>query len=180
MIHQRTKIIACISGLFIILSATAFFGFLYLVSKQEQTLQQELRVAAETESRRKAFDALITVTQKTAEERETLEKLLLREENIIEFLSLIETVAREQGVEVKTNNLTVVPLSSDFDSLDIDLTLRGTRAAVMHVIRLLETIPYQSRITRVLFTSISDEGVILQSDAWQARLDMSITKYRKQ
>lgn len=180
MIQQKTKIVALVSGILIVLSSAAFFGFLYLVSKHEQTLQDELRAAAEAESRSNALDALIEVTEKTAEERKALAEVILKEENIIEFLSLIETVAREQGVTVKTNSLTPIPLSSDFDTLEIGFELKGDYATVLHVIRLLEMVPYQSTLTRVLLANLSDAENSVDSDVWQATVSMTVTKYRKQ
>lgn len=179
MIHRKTKIIAGLSLTACIVSLALCIGFAYLVLDHKHTLVEELTAVAVAQSRRASFDELVAIAKNSESERTHLKSFLLEEENIIEFLALIEAVAREQGVEVKTSNLTVVPLGA-FEELTLTLSLKGSYGAILHTLRLLETIPYQSRISAVQLSQGMTEGVgdAQKEEGWSALIEMHITKYR--
>lgn len=179
MVQRKTTFIAVVSTVICVLTIGLCVGFAFIVAEHKRTLVDNLTAVATAEEHRKSLDALVAITKSSFEERASLRTLLLEEEKIIEFLGLIEDLAREQGVGIETSNLTVAPLGA-FEEFTLTLNLTGSYEAVLHVLKLLETVPYQSSISRLqLMQGAGSEGVASGiGGEWGATVDMHITKYR--
>lgn len=176
MIHTRTKIMAGIAGGLCMLSAGVFGGFQYLLIQHENDLiLQEKKVleAKQQESRLSSMERLI---EETASERAELAELILTEEDVVDFLSLIETLGKEQGVIFKTESLKPLEGKTQFDELELDLSVSGDEKQVRNMLRVLESLPYKSSIERVSF---SREGGGEKGNNWLGLFTLQVTKYKK-
>lgn len=105
----------------------------------------------------------------TAEEGEDLQArlrslVLLSEADATSFLSLVEGTAAAAGVEVRTVELTEEKISDpDFKELAATFSFRGSHQAVERVIKLLESLPYRSRVERLTLTrgDVSSEALVV-------------------
>lgn len=174
MIHTRTKIVALISLGIFIAALIAYAFFFRMVAEHKENLMAERIRAAEAEMQRKALSQLEAAVASSVEDREKIRKFILEEEDIIEFLSRIETTARAQGVSITTDNLTVSEKNPDFEELQVTLRVEGSFDGVVRMLRILEELPQQSSLTQVGLTRTTKEG-----EGWQATFDLRVTKFKK-
>jgi Tfp pilus assembly protein PilO len=130
--------------------------------------------AAEAEVQARALSALEATVASSKGDRMKLESYILKDEAIIDLLSLIERTALEQGVVLKTNSLTVAPIDDIFEELQVTVEITGSFDGVLRMVRILEHIPEQSSIPRVMLTKSGDEIGL-----WQASVDVRVTKFKK-
>lgn len=173
MVYKSTNIIALIGGLFFVGALIVSVLFFQEVEQEKVTLA-ELRTAyAQVEQNRDMLSTLVNTLESTKNERIALTALVLTEENIVDFLALIESVGREQQVILKTNTITIQPINNVFETVVVSVSAEGTYDALVKTLTLLENIPYQSTVANVQFTRKED------SDMWETRYDIQVTKYKK-
>ncbi len=174
MIHIRTKIIAAIALTFFMGTLFTYVIFFKKVEEHKGSLAEERLNAAKSEAQRKALSTLEATVASSEEGREKLTHFILNDEDIIEFLSLIERTAREQGVTMTTDSLTVNPHDNIFEELQVTLRVEGSFDGVVRMLRILEALPQQSSIPQITLTRVEKEGV-----NWQASFDLRVTKFKK-
>lgn len=175
MIHARTKIIAIISFSLFIVALLGYGTFFWVVEGHKEKLAEERLRVAEADAKRGALSTLEATVLASAEDRAKLNEFILKDEEIIELLSLIERTAKEQGTVVTTDSLTVSPIDDTFERLQVNLNVDGSFDGVMRMLRIIEALPQQSDIPRVGFTKYDEEGVV----GWQASIDLQVTKFKK-
>ncbi len=174
MIHKNTKIIASISIIFLAVCITISFFFIQKVTAQKSTLATKTQERMAMLERERSLDALTQALSETESERAFMVSRILQEDDVIDFLALINNLGREQGATLVTNSLKVSPLDKDqtFELLVLQIGLEGTYASITQLIALFEYIPYQSSLTK-LRISQDDQGV------WSASFELSVTKFKK-
>lgn len=175
MIHTRTKIIALIAAGLFLGALGAYAGFVFILSNHKETLLAERAAVADVEMQKKTLDALLKVVDDSAPEREKMREYILDDERVIDLLSLIETLAAEQGVKLTTSALAVTPIDDTFEELGLTVAVAGPFPRIMRVLKLLESWPQQSKIPKILFTKVETEGAV----EWQGTIDMRVTKFKK-
>lgn len=173
MIHRRTKIIALIAAALFLGALFVYAGFTMLLIKHKEALYAERTTVADTEMQKKSLAALEGLVRDSALERETMHGYILEDERVIDLLSLIETVAAEQGATLKTNMLTKTPIDGTFEELHLTVSVEGSFDRIMSVLMLLETLPEQSMIKGVTLTKSEQES----ETAWSGIIDIGVTKY---
>lgn len=176
MIHTRTKIIALIAASLFLLTLFAYSGVAYMLRNHKATLAAERIAVADAEMQKKSLSDLIAIVESSADERETMRGYILEDDKIIDLLSLIGTLAKEQGVTYTTSNLMVTPIDDTFEALEFTVAVTGSFERVMRVLTLLETLPQQSSIPSVLFTKT--ENVETRASEWQGSIDIRVTKFK--
>lgn len=174
MIHRRTKIIALLAVSLFLGAVLVYASFTTLLLKHKETLRTERAAVADAEMQKKSLSTLEGIVRDSALERETLHGYILEDERVIDLLSLIETMAAEQGVILKTNTLTKSPIDDTFEELHLTVSVKGSFDRIMPVLMLLETLPQQSMIKSVTFTKSEQEGEI----TWLGVIDIGVTKYQ--
>ena len=167
---------ASIAGGICILSLCVLGGFQYLLIQHEKELIiQEKKVldAKEQESRLASMERLVMETEA---ERAELAGLILKEEDVVDFLALIETLGKEQGVVFKTESLKPIEGKTTFDELELNLSVTGKEKNVLNMLRLLESLPYKSSVERVSF---SRNGGNVEDATWLGLFTLRVTKYKK-
>jgi Tfp pilus assembly protein PilO len=145
-----------------------------MIQGHKVRLADERMRAAEAEVQAKALDALQETVASSKDDRTKLSTYVLKDEEIIDLLSLIERTALEQGVVLKTNSLTVVPIDDTFEELQVTVEIQGSFDGVLRMVRILEHIPEQSAVPRVMLTKSGTETA-----SWQANVDVRVTKLKK-
>ena len=173
-IHRSTHIIALFSGLFFIGSAFLYWGFFTQVEQHKMNLHEMRETHARIEQNRGIFAALVTRLEETRGERESLQKHILTQDGVIDFLTLIENIGREQMVQLKTNTIIVRPLNKTFETMVVNISVEGPYVALVKVLTLFEHVPYQVSIRNVQFTNMEKEG----EDVWSSTYDIEVTQFK--
>lgn len=175
MSHKSTKIIAVISVIIFLvcvsLSVTAFV----IVRKQKSEYLEYGKKRAEAEAQEILQKGLSEALLKTKDERTFLTLQILEDDDVIELLSLIETLGKEQGVTLTTSSLNVEKIDRKFETLAVNLEVNGSYASVMNMLNLLEHLPYQSSIFTIQLERQGDES----QDMWKALFSLKVTKFKK-
>lgn len=178
MFQNHTKIIASIGAALLLLSAGATAFFFYLV-QEEKAAYREMVVEREiVKTRQASLKKLLETLTETKDDRETLTTRILKDQEVIDFLALVESVGKEQNVTLETESLTVQPINDAFESLVINLSVTGSYASVVHVLKLLEQVPYQSGIQKVtLARDVEREED--SANEWKGTFEIVVTKFKK-
>jgi Tfp pilus assembly protein PilO len=172
LIHKSTHLIALISALFSIAGIGAYIFFFQQVEQHKSTLEEVRTTYASIEQNRDTLNTLVSTLRDTKDARESLRSRILTNENVINFLSLIETIAREQQVTLKTETLTVTPLDSVFETLDVRVSVEGEYTSLLKTLTLFEQLPYQVVVSDVQFTSTE------MANVWRSTYDIRVTKFK--
>lgn len=175
MTQKSTKIIAIMSLVIFLVSVSASIIGFVMVTKQKEVYFDALKKRAETETREVSQKGLIESLEKTKNERALLSSQILKDDDVIGLLSLIETLGKEQSVDLKTSSLNVEKIDQKFETLIVNLEVVGQYSAVTQILDLLEHIPYQATVSSVQLERM-DEGV---HGKWKGAFTLKITKYKK-
>ncbi len=149
MITKHTLIVMLLSLGFCLVVIGLFAGFYYYIDSKQKQLTENTRHVAELRANSNELATLMNVVTQSAAEREKLFTYVLTEEDVIDFLALLETLAAEQGIEYKTENINEKKHSNQFKTLTLNISAYGAYQGVVHFIALLETLPYQSSISEI-------------------------------
>lgn len=174
MLQKNTKVIAVMSGIFFIVSVVIFVLFILVVSKQKGDLRTQSIEREEIRIHQDSLVALMRTLESTKESRISLQTRILKEDDVIDLLSLIESLGREQRVTLNTNSLTVEPLDELFETLVIQVNVEGSYASIKHVLMLLEHLPYQTSLGTTQLTRGGGE----KGDVWNGMYEVRVTKYK--
>jgi Tfp pilus assembly protein PilO len=174
MLHKSTKIIATTGTLFFLLSVGVFSVFLHVVTKQKAEFTEQTVENIRSEAHHDSLAALMETLEKTKDERESLTSRVLREEDVIDFLALIESLGDEQGVELTTASLTVESIDAVFETLVVNVGVEGSYTGVMQVLKIIEHLPYQTTISGFQITHGVEEGSL-----WESTYNVRVTKFKK-
>lgn len=176
MIPQKTKTIALISLLVSLLVAVTYSGAVFFLQTLQQkfTKQQEEIARIQTESQE--LSNLSRLLEETEDEREELRSYVIRQSDIIDFLALIEELGSSHGATVTTASLNVIEGNDSFGELHVSIRADGTKSAVLHVLELLETLPYKSHVSRA---SLTETGGQRGTSFWTGTFDVVVAKHKE-
>lgn len=175
MLHKSTKIVTGIAVILFVFSVAVGSVFFGMVTKQKNALAELTMTRAQAKAHQESLTALTRTLEETQEARDVLIAQILKEEDVIDLLALIESLGGEQGVTFTTNSLTVEPVSDSFEKLVVDMSVEGSYASVMHVLTLLENLPYQASVRRAHVSKSVDEDSVV----WKGEFELSVTKFKK-
>jgi len=148
---HKTKIVG-ISAIIYLLGALCAVAFMTIqVNRAGAELEDRVQVIANQLVLEQVFNDLADLVETTEDTRTELDSYLLSEADTIEFLAEIERVGVEQGVSLDTSALTVVGEGDDAE-LSIRFEITGSEPLVLRMIRILETLPYQSQLNTLRLT----------------------------
>lgn len=174
MILRSTKIIFFFSLIFFLISIITCTAFVYNVYTEKQAYIEKRNKLLEIEDKSEKLVAFTNTFEHTVNERAYLETRILDDQKVIDFLEMLEMLEQEQEVTMTTSSLNVQKIDATFDTLTTHITIEGQNESVLNVIKILETLPYQSSVERVQFTKKEDgDGAYW----WTAELDLRITKF---
>ncbi len=165
MATKRAKKMIFLSVLTMSIAMGGLAASLYYVLKEGAELRVRAQAVADHTAQQQLYANLASLVERTAGEREALQKYVLTEDDTISFLADIESLAAERGITLVTDALTVVT-SKPNNTLMVNFSLTGTEVAVYDFVSLLEVLPYMSYLTNVVVrrdatTGLADSTVTL-------------------
>jgi len=176
MLTKQTKIIGGVSLLVLALSAAALFVIMSSISSEQEKFLIKQSEAAVVHLQEKELSSLVRLVEGSAEEREELSLYVLNDDDVIDFLALVGDVAKEQGASIEIKSIEEEALNESFDELKIRIFFEGRHESVLKTLTLLESLPYQSRVTLADMKSVSAEGSI---DHWEGGVTVYVIKYKE-
>ena len=155
-------------------SIAAVLVLLYLIHNTNLLLGEQKTERAQAQLHQQELSSLERLVQETSDERKELTGYILKNDGVIDFLALIETLGTEQNVQFKTNSLKVVEKDNIFEELQIDILINGPYKSVLHTLALFESLPYQSYISKLTFTRGTGDG-----SPWNADFLLHVTKFKE-
>lgn len=175
MIHRRTKIFALLGLTFFVVSVSGCVYVFNKLSEKKQTYIEQRHARAELEERGSQLALLAQKLETSESARDDLATRILTDEQVIDFLALIETLGREQGVTFETNGLKVESDDAEFERLVMRIRIEGSYDSVMHTLTIFEFLPYRSSVTDVEVRYVEDgEGAGL----WLGEFTLHVVKFK--
>jgi hypothetical protein len=170
MYTTRAKIIATLALGTLVTSIIGFTALYVFVHQQKTHFFTQSTERDKTRAQLQALQDLERTLDESKEDRLFLQNRLLEKESIIDFIALIETLAKEQGV-VLTTTLAEKPLNKSFSTITMGIRIEGTYAQVMHMLKIHEALPYQSSLGTV---SVVRGG----EDTWSSTYELRVTQIK--
>lgn len=153
--------------------AVAGFTY-YLINTDGARLADRMQVIGENQLMQERYDELQVILSQSEDEHAELDSHLLTEGKTINFLSEIETLARNMGLQFSTDSLEVETMPNpQFGSIVMRLQAEGERATLIEFLTLLETLPYYSRIQELQFDRVQARSGTL----WSARITLMVAMH---
>lgn len=159
MITKKTKTYSFLSLLFFIVAFSAYILLWQQVRNEGEKLLERSKEIADFNAREQTYRDLKKLVDSTKTDRDELNTYFLTEEKTIDFLSTIEKIAGEQGVDLVTDSLKVEEGTDLFDTLVISYSVEGVPERVNAILLILETLPYHASVSNVFLQSLFEEGV---------------------
>lgn len=120
--------------------------------------------------RQQQLEQLRALVEKTAPDRQELERRFVNPDSLPNFIEQIESLGTKNGIESHLTTVEAVPTPTA--KLKFSLRLAGPRAKVLQFIKDLEQLPY-----RLQFVSgnLETEGA---SDAWSGSFNVELLSYQ--
>ncbi len=143
---NKTTIILILT-IILTLSSISFFWFaVNTIFVNGEELKQSIVDIKNFESIKQEMTESQKILSETVEERKYLKERLFTEDDTVEFLSLIESIAMAKGISVKTSNLNAEKGEGMYGTLSSTFKVSGTEQGVLDMLQLFESLPYHSTI----------------------------------
>lgn len=144
-------------------------GFYYVVAEEAEQLNQQLQILTENNTKESAYVRMKRLVGETEAERATLAANFFKNEgDSIAFLGEIETLARDLGLELKTEALDKIVEKDKQEFIKATFVYTGRQDLVFDFSRLLELSPYHAEIEAVSLNQTD-------KDEWSGKTTMLIT-----
>ena len=175
MLSKRTKTIGITAITVLLGGVTLLVGTLYFISAKEKELQAFVHTYATEKAEAAELRSLINLVDETRNERAELVTYFLTDNTVVDFLSLIETVAAEQGVVFEASSLEQQNMgeSDVFAQLVLTVDIGGSFTSVVTMLEIFESLPYQVVVERVELSRPERPEVAY----WQGTYTIRITEY---
>ena len=174
MITKRTRFIFLLALATVLGSAVLFTFLIFNINNRDSELVEKQIEAKRAEVLTNELSALVRLVEETQGEREELNEYILTDDQVIDFLALLEATANQQGLNHSIDSLSVAPVNDTFEELSVRMTARGDQGTVEHVLKVLETLPYQSFVSETTLTRNEDESGV---STWEGIFLLRVTKY---
>jgi hypothetical protein len=157
-------------ALIAVASSSALAGFLlYEIDRHSELLQEQIVVAREDQVREATRFRLERIARETAADRTELRNYFFNDQSdSIEFLNYVEARASALGVTLHTQSIEITEVGlANAPSLTIRFQYQGPRSVVADHTRLLERLPYHSRLQ-----TLSKKQVT--GDLWEASVSLTV------
>lgn len=126
-------------------SVFSVLGMGYMIHKNGLQLKEDMSAIALKENLKKERLALRTIHNDTEADRAQLESYVLDgQDGVVALLSLLDSIAAEQGVVLDTKRLDYHEPTEDalFGEMKIQMSITGPEQSAMRMLQMIENIPY--------------------------------------
>lgn len=173
MIHTRTKIIATLGLIFFMGCIFVSTLFLHTVLAHKKLYTEKRITQIELQQSNESMKELSQKLKETEVARTHLFTHILKDEDVINFLTLIETLGREQGITLTTSSLNIKPLDDTFEYVVMHIDVVGSYDSVIRLVTLFEKLPYVTTLDTFTIKKQDEENI------WNAQFDLRVTKFKK-
>lgn len=174
MYKPEDSIWAGVSGVALLLSISIpVYMYLHIQKSQSYIAEvsgQLVRVAENVRARDLTKEAL----QNTEKERMQLNALALKVDGAADFIDAVEAEAKVAGVDLEIGNVSATSKEGVFNELALSLKAEGSFAGLTRFLKLLETLPYASRVGSITFSKDQDA-----SSGWVLIALVSVAQYKQ-
>jgi len=160
--------------------AGALYALMFVRIESENTEAALLRVVvdagAEEQAKLESAKEIFALTQK---EREELGRYIVSNDAVVDFIEALENLNETTGANVEVVTVNVVPAAipdSVTEELALALSVEGTWNQVMHLLSIVETLPYSVRIGNVGLHKIGEQKG--KTVYWQETVTFSVQKFK--
>ena len=171
---KKSRTFLLIASICFLITAAIFLYAIYEISQQSIRYAESKRLIGEHAAKEASFNTVKGLLTSTSEEREQIKSLFIEEKDTISFISEIEENAKIVGVNLTTNELSILQSVTDANGVTslpqllVGFDFSGSQTAAWEFITLLENIPYHKKITEVSFIKTAD-------NLWKANVKMELT-----
>jgi len=175
MKFHSTKILV----LMIVCNLLALTGYYFLfqrIKTQTQTASALINTIDLGQQKNSHLNALRSVVKDTQHQRDQLAVLLLPSDGEVPFIEQIETLAKNSGLQTKTNNVSSIGGDTETTkTFQMQEETTGSWNNTLYFLNQLENLPYNIRVQRI---SLQGQIVVGKSTApsWTATFDISVTE----
>ena len=156
----------------------AFAGWFYVFSKISFERKEIVELRKNILRReKKDIDekSLFRFLDGVKKEKEAIEAVFLKEEDLIRLIKGLESIGESSGVSLKINSISVEK-SQDSKPI-ISLSVKGTFEQLFKHLYLLENLPYLITINKVSFQNEEDDKRNGLIPGWQALFSVQLESY---
>lgn len=172
--QRSTHIITLFGSIFCILGIVTCALVFSAVEKHKARLTEVRTLSMHIEENKGILASLVKRLEETAEARTSLKGRILSENGVVDLLTLIETIAKEQQVKLTTEGIVAEPLNDDYASLVLSVRTEGSYDALLKLLTIFEQLPYQAVIHSVQFSHTEGD-----TDFWVSTYKIQITTVAK-
>lgn len=171
---KKTTVLFAIAVALCTLMILVYFGSVYALRSLAMAVTDEqhhvslMRATAEEQS------MLAQQLEGVMADRDALKQYFITEEEVVEFLELVEALGRGEGAEVATAAITVVEENESVEQLHLTIKARGSRSAVQGVLSLLEMLPYKSAVVDAAVERVGTAG---GGEEWEGTFKVIVAKH---
>lgn len=147
-------------------------GLWYEVYRWEEKVREGMAQQAKETEEQRQFVALEKEYVESEKDRRMLKNFVVAKEGATDFLELVESMGRAQGLKVaiKSAQDQALKESTTFELLVISLEVSGSYTSLTSFLPLIESLPYQTEIASVSLEQIGGEG------EWRGLFDLRVVK----
>ena len=161
--------------------AGVLYAFMFVRIKDENTEIAMLQVTIDTAADQQAkLESAKEVFALTLREREELDRYILSNDAVVDFIEDLEGLKTITGAVVQVVTVNVAAsgtASSTTEGLTLTLNAEGSWNQVMHLLSIIETLPYSVRITNVGLHKLGGGGKG-KAVYWQETITFVVQKFR--
>ncbi|MBY0538192.1 hypothetical protein K2P47_02205 [Patescibacteria group bacterium] len=172
--NKKSHTFLIVATICFLVSASVFLYALYEVNKQGVRYAESKKLIGEQTAKEASYNTVQSLLESTRDDRAQIKSLFIEEDDTISFISEIEKNTGIVGVALTTNELSIMPSTTDTNGVTspalllVGFDFSGSQNAVWQYLTLLENIPYHKQMTQISFVK-SDNNL------WKANVKMQLT-----
>lgn len=169
MKHKRKQIkLIIVTAVLFVVALTVTIVFVEEINQQSTLLREQVLMQQKDQAQLTQLTQLKKLTAETNTDREVLASYYLASQSdSIDFLNYIEDLATEKSIDLKTKNASEIT-DGGTQKLEVSYQLAGSRLQIDQFLKLLEVIPYVSKVTSVGLTKRT-------AFSWDANVTVEVT-----
>jgi len=173
MFVTKTKIYMVSAALVCVVCVAAYGLAVYALNRLSDSLTDEQKHVATMQAQIQSKSTLIKNSEGVEIDRQELQKYFIAEEEVFNFLELIEALGQARGALVSTASIDVEEGDGYIESLHLTIKASGSFGAVQHVLTMLETLPYKSHVSSSV---IEKKGAVESDGEWEGTFKVVVMK----
>jgi len=177
----------------IVLNLTVFGACFYLfanIKKTDKVVSDRLIQIESGIKKEESLRSIKNLIDNTKKERERIADFFIQPNGAVDFIEMIDSLGIIAGVKLEVESVGVEALKSetgaDSESFRLSLKTKGSWDNTIHLLNLMESLPYQISFESARFQKISGESApdngkkIAVSSYWNGNFSFSALKLKNQ